>query len=103
MKTEVYSWRLSADQKAALEKEARLEGISVAEVLEQLTARWLAERRNGRPDDAAERAALLKRVMRTVGTLRSGDPDLASKVRETVRARIVRKHDQEAHASRRSN
>jgi hypothetical protein len=75
----------------------------VADVLEQITAEWFATHRNGHADDAAERAALLKSVMATVGTIRSGDPMLASKVGETIRARILRKPNQESHASRRTD
>lgn len=103
MKTEVYSWRLSAERKATLEQEAHRRGTNVADVLEQITDEWFANHRNDHADDAAERAALLKRVMATVGTIRSGDPMLASKVSETVRARILRKHTQEGHASRRAD
>jgi len=103
MKTEVYSWRLSAARKAELESEARQEGISVSKLLEQITGDWLAQRRNGHSDDEAEQAALRKRVMATVGTIRSGDPTLATRAREVVRERILRKHLQESHAFRRTH
>lgn len=102
MKTEVYSWRLSAERKAELESEARRERTSVSSLLDRITSDWLAERRNGH-DDEAEQAAIRKRVMATVGTIRSGDPTLASRAREVVRERIVRKHAQESHASRRNH
>ena len=102
MKTEVYSWRLSAAKKADLESEARREGISVSKLLERITADWLAQRRNGNSADDAEQSALRKRVMATVGTIRSGDPTLATRVREVVRERILSKHLQEPNASRRS-
>jgi hypothetical protein len=103
MKTEVYSWRLSAARKAELESEARQEGISVSKLLEQITGDWLTQRRNGHSDDEAEQAALRKRVMATVGTIRSGDPTLATRAREVVRERILRKHLQESHALRRTH
>lgn len=103
MKTEVYSWRLSADRKAALEEEARREGTTISALLERVTADWLAHRRNGHSTDAAEQAALRKRVMKTVGTIRSGDPTLASRAREVIRERILRKHLQETNASRRTD
>jgi len=63
MKTEVYSWRLSAERKAALEEEARREGTSLSSLLDRVTADWLAERRNGRADDEAEQTAIRKRAM----------------------------------------
>ncbi len=101
MKTAVYSWRVSAEKKADLSSEARREGTSLAEVLERLTTDWLRERRNLRKGDEAEQAALRRRVMATVGTIRSGDPTLATRARDIVRERIVKKHAQESNASRR--
>lgn len=102
MKTEVYSWRVSADRKAELESEARREGTSLAGLLEQITANWLEERRAGRTGDEAEQAALRKRVMATVGTIRSGDPTLSSRAREVVRSRILEKHLKESRAFHRN-
>lgn len=103
MKTEVYSWRVSAGRKADLESEARREGTSLAGLLDQITADWLQRRRNSRNGDEAEQAALRRRVMATVGTIRSGDPTLATRAREVVRERIVRKHAEESRASRRNH
>lgn len=103
MKTEVYSWRLSALRKAELEEEARREGTSLSALLDRVTADWLAQRRNGHSDDDAEQAALRRRVMATVGTIRSGDPTLATRARDVVRDRILRKHIQESNASRRAD
>ena len=104
MKTEVYSWRLSAAKKAELEAEARREGTSLSALLDDITTNWLNERRNGHNrDDEAEQAAIRKRVMATVGTIRSGDPILATRAREVVRERILRKHIQESNASRRTD
>ena len=103
MKTEVYSWRVSAAKKADLESEARREGTSVAELLEKITADWLQERRTSRNGEEDEQAALKRRVMATVGTIRSGDPTLATRAREVVRERIARKHSEESRASRRNH
>jgi hypothetical protein len=98
MKTEVYSWRLSAHRKTELEAEARREGTSVAKLLEQITADWLAERRNGHSDDETEQAALRKRVMATVGTIRGNDPTRAERAGELVREIIYKKHRKESNA-----
>ena len=103
MKTEVYSWRVSAQKKSELESEARREGTSLAKLLDDITAMWLRERRNGRNGEEAEQAALRRRVMATVGLIRSGDPTLATRAREIVRERIVRKHAEESRASRRNH
>jgi hypothetical protein len=86
MKTEVYSWRLSAGKKAELETAAKREGTSLAGLLDRITAKWLEDRRNG---DEAKQAALRRRVMKTVGTIRGGDPTRASRARELVRATLV--------------
>ncbi|MFY9562362.1 MAG: hypothetical protein WAQ52_19185 [Terriglobales bacterium] len=75
----------------------------MAGLLDQITADWLQRRRNSRNGDEAEQAALRRRVMATVGTIRSGDPTLATRAREVVRERIVRKHAEESRASRRNH
>jgi len=103
MKTEVYSWRVSPQRKAELEGEARREGTSLAKLLDDITANWLEEQRNSRQGDQAEQAAIRKRVMATVGTIRSGERTLSTRAREIVRERIVRNHLKESHASRRSD
>jgi|SRR5580658_1760926 hypothetical protein len=100
MKTEVYSWRLSADRKAALEEEARREGTSVSALLDRVTADWLAHRRNGH-NDADEQGELRKRVMATVGTIRSEDPTRSERTSELVREIIYKKHLKESDALRR--
>lgn len=103
MKTEVYSWRVSAQRKAELESEARREGSSLAALLEQITANWLQERRNSRNGDEAEQAAIRRRVMATVGTIRGGDPTRSQRARELVRESIRQKHLRESNASRRTD
>lgn len=102
MKTEVYSWRVSAARKAELESEARRDKTSVANLLEKITADWLEERHHARNGDETEQAALRRRVMATVGTIHSGDPTLATRARELIRERIARKHTEESRASNRN-
>jgi hypothetical protein len=101
MKTEVYSWRLSAEKKAELESEARREGRSLSALLDDITTGWLKERRNGNGNDEAEQAELHRRVMATVGTIRGGDPTRSSRASELVREIIIRKHAKESRASAR--
>lgn len=103
MKTEVYSWRISTELKGDLEEQARLEGKSLSALLQEFASEGLRVRRNGNGDNGAEQAALRKRVMATVGTIHSGEPDLASRAREVVRERILHKHLQESNASRRTD
>jgi len=101
MKTAVYSWRVSAEKKADLENEARTKGSSLAELLEQITDDWLRERRDARNDDEAEQAAIRRRVMATVGSIRGGDPTRSQRASELVREIILKKHRKESNASRR--
>jgi hypothetical protein len=101
MKTEVYSWRLSAQRKADLEAEAHREGTSISSLLDQVTADWLAERRNGHSDDEAQQAALHQRVMDTVGTIRSDEPSRSERTSELVREIIYKKHVKESNALKR--
>lgn len=103
MKTEVYSWRLSAQRKAELESEARREGRSLAALLEDLTGDWLAARRNSRNGDAEEQATIRRRVMKTVGSIRGGDPTRSQRASELVREIIRQKHLRESNASRRTD
>jgi len=98
MKTEVYSWRLSAERKAELEAEARRDGTSLSALLERVTADWLAARRNGHSDDDAEQAAIRRRVMATVGTIRGSDPTRSERASELVREIIYKKHVKESNA-----
>ena len=98
MKTEVYSWRLSAERKAELEQEARREGASISELLDRVTGDWLAERRKGYVDDDAEQAAIRKRVMATVGTVRGDNPARSEQASELVREIIHQKHVKESNA-----
>ena len=98
MKTEVYSWRLSAEFKADLEAQARSEGKSVSALLQEFASDGLRARRNGHSDDDAEQAALHKRVMATVGTIRGNDPTRAERASELVREIIQQRHLKESNA-----
>jgi hypothetical protein len=103
MKTEVYSWRLDAEKKLELQAEARREGKSVAEVLDEISSEWLNMRRDAHDGDGAEQARIRKRIMVTVGTVRGGDPTRATRSRELVREIVRRKHEKESSASRRTH
>ena len=90
MKTEVYSWRLSAERKAELEEEARREGASLSALLDRVTRDWLAERRKGQADDEAEQAAIRKRAMAVIGSVAGGDRQRSSQASQRVKE-ILRK------------
>jgi hypothetical protein len=95
MKTEVYSWRVSAQKKLELEMEARREGKSVAQLLDEISSKWIEERKNSRPLDDLEQDRIRKRVLALAGSYSGGDPHRAAKaserVREILRERYGRK------------
>jgi len=103
MKTEVYSWRLHPNKKLDLESEARRDGKSVAEVLDEISSEWLKMRRDAHHGDGAKQARIRKRIMATVGTVRGGDPTRATRSKELVREIIRRKHQKESSAARRTH
>ena len=92
MKTEVYSWRLSAERKAELEEEARREGAPLSTLLDRVTRDWLAERRKGRSDDAAEQAAIRKRAMSAIGSVSGGDPHRSSRASQSVKELLRKRY-----------
>jgi hypothetical protein len=98
MKTEVYSWRLSAERKAELEQEARREGTSLSDLLDRVTADWLSERRKVHQDDNAEQAAIRERALAAIGSIRGGDPTRSARTSELVREIITRKYERESRA-----
>ena len=96
MKTEVYSWRLTSDRKASLEEEARRDGVSLSALLERVTADWLVHRRNGHASDDDEQAAIRKRAMAAIGSVRGDDLTRSERASELVREIIARKHEKES-------
>jgi hypothetical protein len=89
-KTEVYSWRLAPEKKAALEAEARAAGKTIAEVLDTLSAEWLAGRRS--EDDEAEQRRLHAAVGKTIGTASIGNPRLSETVEQEMHRQLKRQH-----------
>jgi len=105
MKTAVYSWRVSTELKADLEEQARTEGKSVAALLEEFASEGLKARRNGNGDndDEAQQAAIRRRALAAIGSIRGGDPTRSARASELVREIIRRKHEKESRASRRAD
>jgi hypothetical protein len=88
-KTEVYSWRLAPEKKRALEVEARAAGKTIAEVLDALSAEWLAGRKN---EDEAEQRRLHAAVAKCIGTISGDDPYRSENVSTLVRQALRRKY-----------
>jgi hypothetical protein len=91
MKSEVYSWRLAPDLKWALEEAARREHVSVSRLLERIARDWL-KMQAWVAEDEAEQARLRAAAAPYIGSLRSGDPDLAERASERVRELILKAH-----------
>ncbi|HTW64707.1 MAG TPA: ribbon-helix-helix protein, CopG family [Bryobacteraceae bacterium] len=91
MKTEVYSWRVSAELKTGLEREARRRKTSLSAVLEAAAQEWL--KKNGADrDDEREQKRLHEAASKFVGAISSGEFHPSTKVREVVRERLRRRY-----------
>jgi hypothetical protein len=102
MKTEVYSWRLSASHKADLEEEARRKGKSLGGLLHDITSEWL-ESREKDLDYEAHQAAIRARTASAIGAISGNDPTRSSRVSELMGELLAHKHSKESRARRRSD
>lgn len=91
MKTEVYSWRVSAETKAALDEEARRERSTVAAVLDRIAGEWLDERRRSAGGDD-EQARLHAAAACSFGKIAGGDPRRSERARDAIRRRLAQRH-----------
>jgi len=92
MKSEVYSWRVSAELKTGLAREARRRKMSVSAVLDLAARDWL-ERGGAEIEDDREQPRLHKAASKCFGILASGDADRSENARQAVRLRVRRHHD----------
>ncbi|HEY7388459.1 MAG TPA: hypothetical protein VH640_08115 [Bryobacteraceae bacterium] len=92
MKTEVYSWRVSADLKADLEAEARRRDISVSALLDKIARGWIREHEAERLKDEAEQARIRRETLKLAGSIRGGNPRRSESVSQIVRDRLVQKY-----------
>ena len=101
MKTEVYSWRVSPERKAALEAEARRNGQSLAELLERIAADWLETQHGARADEESEQSRIRAAAASSIGFLSSGNPNRAKNASQLIRQKLRQKHS-ERNAPRRT-
>lgn len=93
MKTEVYSWRLSADLKSALEAEARRQDTSISALLDKIAREWIKEHEAERVKDEAEQARIRAEAMKYVGALSiGGGPYTNERVRKIIGERLTQKY-----------
>jgi hypothetical protein len=90
MKTEVYSWRLSTNLKAGLEREARRRKTSISAVLDLAAQDWLMKSSADNDDDEQRRLQLA--ASKCFGILSSGDARRSESVSQAVRERLRRRH-----------
>lgn len=90
-KTEVYSWRVAADLKVALEDAAREEGTSVGELLARMARQWLRDRAAGTSESDAVQRRLRAASERFVGSLAGGNPRRAEHARRELRERLAKR------------
>ena len=87
MKTEVYSWRLSADLKSSLERQARLRKVPVASILDAAVRDWLERNNADSTTDAAKRR-LHTAAARCFGAFAGGDTRRAETAAQAIRRRL---------------
>jgi len=91
IKSHVFSWRLSADLKDALECRARSEGRSVAGLLDRVVEDWLRSGENVL-DDEAEQARLHREAAKSFGSISGSIPSRGEAAREAIRERLRKRH-----------
>ena len=83
---ELYSWRLDTALKEALERAARADNTSVANLLRTIVTDWLSS--NAAPADAESQLRMRKQALSVAGTIHGGDPDRAEQASSRVRAAL---------------
>jgi hypothetical protein len=92
MKTEVYSWRVSAELKTGLEREARRRQMSMAALLDAAAREWLQNRGDGNEGEEQQRR-LHEAASRCLGAFAGGDAHRSENVRRAVRQRLRRRYE----------
>jgi len=88
-KSEVYSWRVAPETKAALELAARRERSSIGRLLDRVVHDWLTTRGQGANGDEGEQARLHAAAAESFGTIRGGNPRRAEQARTLIRKRLT--------------
>jgi len=91
MKTEVYSWRVSAGLKSELARVARARKLRVSAVLEMLVRKWLAENALDLADDE-EQKRLHAIAERSFGVFKGRDPRRSERVSELMGKSLRRRY-----------
>jgi len=92
MKTEVYSWRVAADLKTGLMREAHRRKTSLSAVLDLAARDWLKKSGAGNESDEEQRR-LQKGCIGVLWSLRERRRSTVENAAKTVRARLRRHHE----------
>ena len=91
MRSEVYSWRVSAELKTELEREARRRKTSFSAVLDLAAREWLTK--TGATDtDSEEQRRLQQAALKCFGAMATGNAHGSENVRAAVRQRLRRQN-----------
>jgi nucleotidyltransferase/DNA polymerase involved in DNA repair len=90
-RSEVYSWRVAAELKAALEDAAREEKTSVGELLGRMARQWLRDRASGAGESESVQQRIRASSERFVGSLAGGNPRRAESARREIRERLAKR------------
>lgn len=91
MKTEVYSWRVSADLKTGLEREAHRRKVPVSTLLDLAARDWL-NKSGSDADNHAEQLRLQSAALECFGAFAGGGRHRSENTRQIVRQRLRRRH-----------
>ena len=91
MKTEVYSWRVSADLKAELEREAHRRNQSLSRLLDLAAREWLSKQ-SPEQGDEEEQARLHNVASKFFGLIEGANAHRCENAREELRAVLRRRH-----------
>ena len=91
MKTEVYSWRLSPELKAELEREAHRRKVPVSALLETAVQSLLRKRRRQETDEE-EQARLHAAAKKCFGTIDNPSLPPSDKVSQAVREKLLARY-----------
>jgi predicted transcriptional regulator len=92
MKTQVYSWRLKRERKAALEEIARKRSRAVSELLDEAVEQWLSAQTDAENEEALQQR-LRQAAAPAIGSIAGGDPERAERSRARLRALLATRHE----------
>ena len=90
-KDQVYSWRLDAALKSAIEEASSARNTSMANLLDTIVRDWLARDASG-GEDAEVQRRFHEAAAKSVGSICGSDPNRAREGRSRIRATLKRKY-----------